>query len=335
MYLSFIFLSSFVEIKNSFQDSNLSTIYNKLFGFNGFFKRTKYIFFKNNENSFLYYCFCIFKFFFLNECKKKKLILLKSVKVYEFCFYYSFFFLPLTTGLLHPITKSIEKIFYFFNTHGFFFISGNEIENVRNNFFLLNITQTHAVLSDSDTFYFSKKILLRTHTSPIQIRCMCLNKTPFGFISIGKVYRRDYDSTHTPMFFQTEGLVISNVGKINYLLGILFKFLYFFYNDSYIKIRVRSSYFPFTEPSFEIDIKCFYCNYFLLNTCFFCNNTGWIEVLGAGCVHNKVLINCSLNINKNFGFAFGIGVDRLTSIYYKILDLRLNFFNNLFYLNQF
>ena len=334
MFFHFFLFSSFIEITKIITAKNLSQICYKFFGVNGFFKIGNYkLIISKKERSFIYCYISSFKFFFLKKLNEQKFFCFKSIVSYEFCFYSTLFFSNISFGKLHPITQGIKKILYFFQSYGFCYVEGKEVETKKFNFSLLNISDDHSASSDADTFYFTNDILLRTHTSSVQIREMQKRYLPpFSFITIGRVYRRDYDITHTPMFFQTEGLVIGNDSTISYLIGVLFKFLAFFYN-SLIKIRIRSSYFPFTEPSFEMDINCFHCNF--LSNCCFCHNSGWVEILGAGCVHNRVLNNCFINFKKYSGFAFGLGIDRILSVYYKIFDIRLNFFNNLDYLEQF
>lgn len=323
--------------RNTKQQQILNNYYKLIFGKLGCVTNTLYLlqFFSNTYKSLLFrYLFFI------------KIILLENFKNYfylieisrSYYFYVCFnncgvFFSFPSNGRLHPITVGIRRILLFFVNLGFLFVIGREVEIKKYNFFLLNISEDHVVHSESDTFYFTSDKLLRTHTSAVQIREMKKRKPPFGLFSIGRVYRRDSDATHTPMFFQTECFVVSKKVTFNDLFSILTRFILFFFNDN-IQIRVRPSYFPFTEPSFEVDIKCFYCCGKFLD-CLYCNGIGWVEILGAGCVHKKVLKNCDINYDIFSGFAFGLGIDRLVAIYHKILDLRLNFLNNLQYLEQF
>ena len=177
----------------------------------------------------------------------------------------------------------------------------------------------------NDTFYITNDILLRTHTSNMQIHFMENNIPPIKIISSGKVYRKDSDSTHSPMFHQIEGLLIDKNTSIIDLKNVLINFLTYFFNKN-LKYRFRSSYFPFTEPSMEVDIECIICNG---NKCSLCNNTGFIEVLGCGMVHPNVLNNCSIDSKNYKGFAFGIGIERIAMIKYNIDDIKLYFENNL------
>lgn len=233
-------------------------------------------------------------------------------------------------GSLHPITNIINKIEEFFISMGFVIVSGSEIEDSYHNFDALNIRSNHPARYTSDTFYLRNNLLLRTHTSPIQIRVMENNEPPFRLITIGKVYRVDSDMTHTPMFHQVEALVIDSTINFSYLRWVLTKFLNFFFPDAVI--RFRSSYFPFTEPSAEVDVGCFKCTG---TGCYLCSFTGWLELLGCGMVQPYVLDYCGINYEKYSGFAFGVGIDRLAMLYYGIGDLRLNFDNDMRFLNQF
>ena len=234
-------------------------------------------------------------------------------------------------GGLHPITNISTKIEDFFKNISFNILYGPEIEDEYHNFEALNISKYHPARDTHDTFYFENNMLLRTHTSPIQIRAMQNSSPPYNLISIGKVYRCDSDITHTPMFHQVEGLMIDKKITFANLKGILTKFLYFLFNRKLI-LRFRSSFFPFTEPSAEIDIQCTNCNG---NGCNICNKTGWLEIIGCGMVHPNVLKNCNINSKIYSGFAFGAGIDRITMLIYGINDLRLNFENNLNFLRQF
>ena len=189
----------------------------------------------------------------------------------------------------------------------------------------------HPARNIKDTFYINDYILLRTHTSNMQIHLMKKLVPPIKVLSYGKVYRRDYDITHTPMFHQIEGLVVDVNISLGNLKFIILEFFKFFFNEP-IDIKFRSSYFPFTEPSFEVDIKCVHC---LGSKCYFCKNSGWLEVLGCGVVHPFILKECKINSNIYTGIAFGLGVERLTMIKHKINDIKLFFENNLDFLKQF
>lgn len=233
-------------------------------------------------------------------------------------------------GFLHPITSICNQLEDFFIKFGFIRVYGLDIEDEYHNFDALNIQKFHPARRLSDTFYLSNNSLLRTHTSSVQIRVMENNYPPYNLFSIGRVYRVDSDATHTPMFHQLEVLSIGLDITFTSLKLILKNFLNFFFPNS--NIRYRYSYFPFTEPSAEVDIECFKCDN---KGCFLCNNSGWIELLGCGLVHPLVLKNCLIDYTKFSGFAFGVGVDRLAMLKYNIDDLRLNFENDLRFLKQF
>ncbi|MCV2518789.1 MAG: phenylalanine--tRNA ligase subunit alpha [Candidatus Lightella neohaematopini] len=222
-------------------------------------------------------------------------------------------------GGLHPITSAIIDINYFFYKLNFINVPGLEIEDSYHNFDALNIPINHPSRNPKDTFWLDKEILLRTQTSSIQVRYMKHNKPPIRIISFGKVYRKDYNITHTPMFHQMEGLVVDRNINLLHLKHIMCKFLNFFFNKKKI-IRFRMSYFPFTEPSIEIDIM---------------NNNNWLEVIGCGMVHPKVLKNLNINTKIFSGFAFGLGIERLVMIRYNINDIRYFFKNDLRFLKQF
>ncbi len=234
-------------------------------------------------------------------------------------------------GSTHIINTIINNIMSFFSVFGFKSKIGVEIDNSYNNFDALNMPLDHPSRQLQDTFYLNDFFLLRTHTSNMQIHLMKSKIPPMRYLSCGKVYRRDYDLSHTPMFHQIEGFIIESNVSLSNLKFILIEFLNFFFNDSVIA-KFRSSYFPFTEPSFEVDIKCFYCSG---NGCSICKNSGWIEILGCGLIHPNVLIECNIDPNIYNGFAFGIGVERLAMIKYKINDIKLFFENNIEFLNQF
>lgn len=234
-------------------------------------------------------------------------------------------------GSLHPITQIRERIEIIFKEMGFLVAEGPEIENDYYNFEALNVPALHPARSMMDTFYFADGLLLRTHTSPIQIRFMELNPPPFRMIAIGRVFRRDFDLTHTPMFHQVEGLVVDEAVSFADLKGLLTEFLQTFFNRA-VPLRFRPSYFPFTEPSAEVDIGCVRCEG---RGCRICKNTGWLEVLGCGMVHPNVLEGVKVDSERYRGFAFGIGFDRLALLRYSIPDLRTLFENDLRFLKQF
>lgn len=236
-----------------------------------------------------------------------------------------------TLGSLHPITLTIRKIEDFFGKIGFNIVFGPEIEDEYHNFDALNISYNHPARDMHDTFYFFDNLLLRTHTSSVQIREMLNSKPPFKLISFGKVYRRDFDNTHTPMFHQVEGLIVDKDITFLYLKNLINEFINNFFQKNLVT-RFRSSYFPFTEPSLEVDIECFMC---FGKGCKVCSESGWIEVLGCGMVNPIVLANCNIDHEIYSGLAFGIGIDRLSMLFYNIDDLRLFFDNNIAFLKQF
>ncbi|HVY53618.1 MAG TPA: phenylalanine--tRNA ligase subunit alpha, partial [Gammaproteobacteria bacterium] len=234
-------------------------------------------------------------------------------------------------GSLHPVTQTRERIEIIFKNMGFSVAEGPEIENEYYNFEALNVPALHPARSMADTFYFDDGLLLRTHTSPVQVRFMENNPPPFRMIAIGRVFRRDFDVTHTPMFHQVEGLVVDEHVTFADLKGLLTEFLQNFFNAK-VPTRFRASYFPFTEPSAEVDIGCVQCEG---KGCRICSNTGWLEVLGCGMVHPKVLKNVNIDTERYRGFAFGVGFDRLTLLRYRIPDLRSLFENDVRFLKQF
>ncbi|MGD0466030.1 MAG: phenylalanine--tRNA ligase subunit alpha [Gammaproteobacteria bacterium] len=235
-------------------------------------------------------------------------------------------------GSLHPITNTLETACRLFEQLGFDLIEGPEIDNEYHNFEALNIPFHHPARAMHDTFYFPDGKLLRTHTSNVQIRVMENNKPPFRLISMGKVYRCDSDLTHTPMFHQLEGLLVDYQVNFGHLTEILTEFLRCFFAKKDLMVRFRPSYFPFTEPSAEVDIRCVNCN---SKGCKVCKNTGWLEILGCGMVHPEVLKNCNIDGELYSGWAFGLGLDRLAMLRYGITDLRLMFENDLRFLQQF
>ncbi len=220
---------------------------------------------------------------------------------------------------LHPITLTIERIQSLFQQIGFDIVEGPEVEDDYHNFEALNIPAHHPARAMHDTFYFPDGRLLRTHTSSVQIRHMQQGQPPFRFIAPGRVYRCDSDMTHTPMFHQVEGLLVDEHVTFAELKGLLIDFLEIFFEKE-LQTRFRPSYFPFTEPSAEVDIM---------------GDRGWLEVLGCGMVHPNVLTNVGIDPEKYTGLAFGLGVERLAMLYYGVDDLRLFFDNDLRFLKQF
>lgn len=234
-------------------------------------------------------------------------------------------------GALHPVTRTIERIEDIFAAAGFATVEGPEIEDDYHNFEALNIPDHHPARAMHDTFYFDSKTLLRTHTSTVQVRVMETGRAPIRIICPGRVYRCDSDLTHTPMFHQVEGLLIDVDVSFADLKGIIEDFLRQFF-EADLSVRFRPSYFPFTEPSAEVDVQCVSCRG---EGCRVCSQTGWLEILGCGMVHPKVLELSGIDSEKYTGYAFGMGVDRLAMLRYQITDLRLLFENDLRFLQQF
>ncbi|MDT8311242.1 MAG: phenylalanine--tRNA ligase subunit alpha [Methylophaga sp.] len=234
-------------------------------------------------------------------------------------------------GGLHPVTKTMQRIERYFRQIGFQIAEGPEIEDGDHNFTALNIPETHPARAMHDTFYFDADLLLRTHTSPVQIRVMENETPPLRIIAPGRVYRCDSDLTHTPMFHQVEGLMVDENVSFTDLKGILADFLQAFF-EKQLNVRFRPSYFPFTEPSAEVDIECVMCEG---KGCRVCSHTGWLEVLGCGMVHPKVFEHVNIDSEKYLGLAFGMGVERLAMLRYGVNDLRLFFENDLRFLRQF
>jgi len=235
------------------------------------------------------------------------------------------------TGGLHPVTRTLQRIDRYFQQIGFSVAEGPEIENSHHNFTALNIPEHHPARAMHDTFYFNAEMLLRTHTSPVQIRAMEKQQPPLRLIAPGRVYRCDSDLTHTPMFHQVEGLMVDENVSFTDLKGILSDFLRAFFEKD-LKVRFRPSYFPFTEPSAEADIECVICDG---EGCRVCSHTGWIEILGCGMVHPNVFEHVNIDSEKYLGFAFGLGVERMAMLRYGVNDLRMFFDNDLRFLRQF
>lgn len=236
-------------------------------------------------------------------------------------------------GSCHPVTNTWERIVQFFQQMGFAVVEGPEVETDFYNFEALNIPEHHPARAMHDTFYFSDNTLLRTHTSPVQIREMEHREPPLRLIAPGKVYRCDSDVTHTPMFHQVEGLYVAEDASFAHLKGILKEFLQHYF-ETEIALRFRPSYFPFTEPSAEVDMTCVKCRGEDPN-CRICKGSGWLEILGCGMVHPKVFEAVNIDSEKYLGWAFGLGIDRLAMLRYGINDLRILFENDYRFLEQF
>ena len=235
-------------------------------------------------------------------------------------------------GGLHPVTRTMQRIQSLFSQLGFTVEEGPEIEDDFHNFEALNIPEHHPARAMHDTFYFDAQTLLRTHTSPVQVRHMETDQPPLRIIAPGRVYRCDSDLTHTPMFHQVEGLLVDENVNFADLMGTLSDFLKLFFENENLKTRFRPSYFPFTEPSSEVDIQCVMCEG---EGCRVCGHTGWLEVLGCGMVHPKVFESVNIDNEQFTGYAFGMGVERLAMLRYGVNDLRLFFENDLKFLKQF
>ncbi|MHA7878543.1 MAG: phenylalanine--tRNA ligase subunit alpha [Saccharospirillum sp.] len=236
-----------------------------------------------------------------------------------------------SNGGLHPITQTLRRMDEFFTNIGYDVAEGPEIEDDYHNFEALNIPSHHPARAMHDTFYFDANTLLRTHTSPVQVRTMEHQQPPIRVICPGRVYRCDSDLTHTPMFHQMEGLYIDKEVSFADLKGTVEEFLRVFFEKE-LAVRFRPSYFPFTEPSAEVDIACVMCGG---DGCRVCSHTGWLEVMGCGMVHPNVLEASKVDATKYLGFAFGMGVERLAMLRYGVNDLRLFFENDLRFLRQF
>ena len=235
-------------------------------------------------------------------------------------------------GALHPITRTIDRMAAYFGALGFEVVEGPEIEDDYHNFEALNIPAHHPARAMHDTFYIDDTHVLRTHTSGVQVRTMETREPPLRVICPGRVYRCDSDLTHSPMFHQVEGLLIDENVSFGQLKGIIQEFLHAFFEQDGLAVRFRPSYFPFTEPSAEVDIQCVKC---AGKGCRICSGTGWLEVMGCGMVHPRVLEMSGVDTERYQGFAFGMGVERLAMLRYGIGDLRLNFENDLRFLAQF
>ena len=236
------------------------------------------------------------------------------------------------TGSLHPVTLTIQRISEIFAQLGFSQAEGPEIEDDFHNFTALNIPESHPARAMHDTFYMDSGLLLRTHTSSVQVRHMENNPPPLRIISPGRVYRCDSDMTHSPMFHQVEGLMVDEDVTFADLKGILEAFFKAFFEVDELPTRFRATFFPFTEPSAETDIQCVHCGG---AGCRVCKGTGWLEVMGCGMVHPNVLKNVGIDSEKYTGFAFGFGVERLAMLRYEINDLRVMFDNDVRFLKQF
>ena len=236
-----------------------------------------------------------------------------------------------STGGIHPVTRTMERMEDFFSAIGFDVVEGPEIEDDYHNFEALNIPAHHPARAMHDTFYVDKHTVLRTHTSPVQVRVMESQEPPLRIICPGRVYRCDSDLTHTPMFHQVEGLLIDEHSSFADLKGLIEDFLRVFFERE-LDVRFRPSYFPFTEPSAEVDIQCVNCSG---DGCRVCSHTGWLEIMGCGMVHPKVFEYSNIDTEKYSGFAFGMGVERLAMLRYGVNDLRLFFDNDLRFLEQF
>jgi phenylalanyl-tRNA synthetase alpha chain len=234
-------------------------------------------------------------------------------------------------GGIHPVRRTLQRIEAYFSHIGFDIAEGPEIESDYHNFTALNIPENHPARAMHDTFYVEPGTLLRTHTSPVQVRVMENSQPPLRVIAPGRVYRCDSDVTHTPMFHQVEGFMVDEDVTFAHLKGLIKDFLHYFFEEE-LKTRFRPSYFPFTEPSAEVDIQCVICKG---EGCRVCSHTGWLEVLGCGMIHPNVLTNAGIDNEKYTGFAFGMGVERLTMLRYGVNDLRLFFENDLRFLRQF
>jgi len=234
------------------------------------------------------------------------------------------------SGALHPVMETMDRIVEYFSSMNFAVKTGQIVEDDFNNFEALNLPKYHPARDMQDTFYFKDEMMLRTHTSPVQIRTMMSTKPPIRMIAPGAVFRRDYDLTHTPMFHQVEGLLVDKEGTVSFanLKFILEDFLRYMFGD--VEVRFRPSFFPFTEPSAEVDISCVFCKG---EGCRVCSHTGWLEVLGCGIVDPNVFE--AVNYKDVSGYAFGLGVERFAMLIHQIGDLRSLFEGDIKLLEQF
>ncbi len=270
---------------------------------------------------------------FLNLLNDKKLILESEAIAYEMKkdrVDVTLFHSTSEAGALHPVMDTMDKIIEYFVGMNFSIQEGPLVEDDFHNFEALNLPKHHPARDMQDTFYFEDSMLLRTHTSPVQIRTMLKEKPPIRMICPGAVFRRDYDLTHTPMFHQVEGLVVGGEGEVSFanLKYILEDFLKYMFGE--VKVRFRPSFFPFTEPSTEVDISCIFCKG---DGCRVCSHTGWLEVLGSGYVDENVFK--AVGYEDVSGYAFGLGVERFAMLLHKIPDLRSLFEGDLRLLEQF
>ncbi|MBI3753675.1 MAG: phenylalanine--tRNA ligase subunit alpha [Deltaproteobacteria bacterium] len=238
-------------------------------------------------------------------------------------------YIPL--GKRHPVTQVMDEVIRIFSGMGFEIAEGPEVETDYYNFEALNMPKDHPARDMQDTFYISADALLRTHTSPVQIRVMKEQKPPLRVIAPGKVYRRDSDVTHTPMFHQVEGFMVDEAITFGDLKGVLSAFLHSLFRED-MAIRFRPSFFPFTEPSAEVDIQCVMCSG---KGCRVCKGSGWLEILGAGMIHPMVFKAVEYDAEKFTGFAFGLGIERIAMLKFGIDDIRLFFENDVRFLKQF
>ncbi len=234
-------------------------------------------------------------------------------------------------GSIHPVSRVLDDMVKIFSGMGFRVEEGPDIESDYNNFEALNIGKDHPARDMQDTFYISEEVVLRTHTSPVQIRTMQKYPPPVRVICPGRVYRCDSDLSHSPMFHQVEGLMVDKRIAFGHLKGVLMSFLQEFFGKD-VGVRFRPSYFPFTEPSAEVDIECVMCKG---KGCPVCKHTGWLEILGSGMVHPQVLKNVECDPQEFTGFAFGFGVERMAMLRYKVDSIRTFFENDLRFLKQF
>ncbi|HTT03712.1 MAG TPA: phenylalanine--tRNA ligase subunit alpha [Steroidobacteraceae bacterium] len=234
-------------------------------------------------------------------------------------------------GALHPVTQARLRIEDIFQRAGFQIAQGPEIEDDFHNFEALNIPADHPARAMHDTFYLRDGLLLRTHTSPVQIRAMQSRTPPLALIAPGRVYRCDSDVSHSPMFHQLEGLFVDEQVSFAHLKAVLHHFMEAYFEQD-LKMRLRASYFPFTEPSAEVDISCVLC---AARGCRVCKQSGWLEMGGCGMVHPAVFTACGIDAERYTGYAFGMGIDRMAMLRYRVNDLRLYFESDLRFLGQF